>query len=445
MGRPTRALIAGLRRMRRGFTLVELMVALTGGLFVTIAVFLLARQSTELYQTETRIANATVGSVIGFERLRADIARAGYLTTPNIQRDPRFCGTIATAWPDFLEYLSSIRIQATTAVPAALSAAGIAPQEIILAGSYASNDQFPTWEIVDTGSNFAVTLQPDSPGMGRLGYHRETTQAGREALLSAVFASGRILRLVDTTGREQYARIATVAAPGTAIDASDSTRPKVLLANANPAVLFRAQQAVLNCGIHGGGDRTLVNVVNIVKYSIRDVSGIARLAPLTQAATVTGVVSSGAHSNTGRSELVREELDPSGQTIAGTEEVVAEFAVNLDFGIVVDELVVSGSTTSEQLLAFPPGDANVAAWAGDPATITLAARGPQLVRSVRARLSVRSQQADRETGIPSALADGGGEPISPGLYRFPVGGGFARVRTAQSEIAIRSHRSATWL
>jgi Tfp pilus assembly protein PilW len=45
---------------KRGFTLVELMVALSGGLFISLAVFALARDSGRFYQRESRIANATV-------------------------------------------------------------------------------------------------------------------------------------------------------------------------------------------------------------------------------------------------------------------------------------------------------------------------------------------------------------------------------------------------
>ena len=84
---------AAARRGNAGFTLVELMVALTGGLFISLAVFALSRDSGRFYQSETRLANATVGGMLGFERLRTDIARAGFLISPNAVRDPRLCGS----------------------------------------------------------------------------------------------------------------------------------------------------------------------------------------------------------------------------------------------------------------------------------------------------------------------------------------------------------------
>ena len=79
-------------RSRAGFTLVELMVAISGGLLISVVVFALARDATRFYQRESRVGDATLGVIIGFERLRADIARAGFLSTPNIQDDPLFCG-----------------------------------------------------------------------------------------------------------------------------------------------------------------------------------------------------------------------------------------------------------------------------------------------------------------------------------------------------------------
>src|SRR5215831_8019287 len=98
----------------RGFTLIELMVAVTAGLFVAIAAFALARQGSRFFQQEARVANAQFSATLGFDRLRADIARAGFLTTANVQRDPFRCGSTAT-WPSpSMPSLGSIRIAQAT-------------------------------------------------------------------------------------------------------------------------------------------------------------------------------------------------------------------------------------------------------------------------------------------------------------------------------------------
>ena len=46
------------RAIQRGFTLVELMVAITAGLFVAVASFALAKQGSKFFQQEARVANA---------------------------------------------------------------------------------------------------------------------------------------------------------------------------------------------------------------------------------------------------------------------------------------------------------------------------------------------------------------------------------------------------
>src|SRR4051812_5534001 len=97
------------RDTARAFTLVELLVAITAGLFVSIAAFSLAKQGSRFFQQEARIANTQFSAVLGFDRLRADIARAGYMSTANISRDPFRCGDL-TQFPPGMTGLASIRL-----------------------------------------------------------------------------------------------------------------------------------------------------------------------------------------------------------------------------------------------------------------------------------------------------------------------------------------------
>jgi len=123
----------------RGFTLVELMVAMVGGMFVSIAVFALAKHASGFSMRQARVADATLQSVVGFERMRADIARAGFLSSPNLSKDPRVCRTADDdLYPDRLKQLASVFIER---IPDGLSTEatenGLAPRRIRLAGSYA--------------------------------------------------------------------------------------------------------------------------------------------------------------------------------------------------------------------------------------------------------------------------------------------------------------------
>lgn len=435
---------ASSRRLTSGFTLVELMVAVTGGLFVSMAVFMLAKQATGLYQSESRVSNATLGSVVGFERLRMDIERASFLASPNLLRDPKMCGIPGGGWPAYLQRMTGVFIQPTASgsIPQELKDNGVKPDEIVLAGSYTSIDQFPTTSIDGTGgASHIVTLQTASGPMARLGFNDPAlTAAQRQALLASVFGIGRALRIVDTSGWQQYGTITAVVA---------SPDPVIELAITGPPILYRGSSTALKCGVMGNGKDHLVNVVNFVKYSIKSMDDTTKYPgyiPLYSAGVgggTSGVPATDAH----RGELVREELDTAGVTIAGSEEVVSEFAVDLQFGVTVNQVTTPATGSPvEQLLNIAPGAAGVLEWAGSPLTMDLTTHGPQRVRALRARLSVRSRAADRLSGMP----DGGGFPISGGLYRVALGGAagkapFARVRTMQSDVALRNHRGVIWL
>jgi Tfp pilus assembly protein PilW len=123
------------RRSAAGFTLVELMVAMTGGLFLSIVVFALSRDASRFYQRESRVANATLAGLSGFERLSSDVARAGHLSTPNINNDPDVCNKPQATWPAMLQSLRAIVITTNTTASdlTEVGEAGIKPKGIIIA------------------------------------------------------------------------------------------------------------------------------------------------------------------------------------------------------------------------------------------------------------------------------------------------------------------------
>lgn len=388
----------------RGFTLVELMVALSGGLFLSAVVFALSRDTTRFYQQETRVASATLAGLVGFERLKSDIQRAGYLSTPNIQRDPRILVPPTAADPIAIQQLASLRITAdtpnlaTNASYAANISAGqtIAPDQLILSGSYTVADEFP---IAQTDGS-AIVLQVNTPPMARLGYIGAPA-ASQDALIANVFTVGKIVRVVDRGGRMQFSSISAV---------TGSPRPVITLAT-----------AIQDLGGHGTGGS--VNVVNIVRYQIRDLKAEnqARWAPLFAA-------SDGAPGEASRTELVREELNAAGQVIAGSSDIVAEYAVVLDLS--VSGQLLPGATPT--LARSVPGDGSFTSYFSP----TSAGDRPQGVRTVRVRLGVRSREADR----PANIAGG------TGVYRFKVGAtdGWARVRTFQAEVSLPNQMGVRW-
>jgi Tfp pilus assembly protein PilW len=396
----------------RGFTLVELMVALSGGLFLSVVVFALARDATRFYQREGRVATATLSGMIGFERLKADIERAGYLSTPNIQGDPALGAGVNAGTPAGLFTLAALRITPNTpnlsanAAFALNAAAGqtLTPDQIVLSGSYSATDDFPTSHVAGS----TVYLQMNQPSMARLGYLNATSSAAQLALLQDVFgaSAGAILRYKDVDGKLYFAPITSVTA---------GSQPSITVQTALPA---RAGGGVN--GVKGLGDGGTANVVNIVRYRVMDLQNDSEGTPWQPLFTA----SQGAPGEVSRTELVRDQLDANGNVIPGSADVVAEYAVDLQFAV-FGQLAANVPS----LTFAAPGDGNFGTFfkangIGD---------SPQRVRSVRVRLSVRSREADREGGISS------------GFYRFQLGvAQWARVRTFQADVALPNQAGVQW-
>jgi len=403
-------------RASAGFTLVELMVALTGGLFISLAVFALARDSGRFYQREARIANATVSGLIGFERLRADLGRAGFLASPNIVRDPGLCGTVDASWPQALRNLASIQVSTPATSYPALTANGRTPPVLTLAGAYASSDVFGA-KIVPSGNNvmFELSVKEGAGALRRLG----NSAMPDTTAMQTVFPALRVLRIVQN-GRQYYGQI---------VNATGGAQPTVTI-NAQPPVQFRNGLCGL-AEIGSGASVPAINVVNFIQYAVQ--------APQTP----TGISgyqnlftnSSKGPGETGRTELTRVELDLNGTAIDGTEEIVAEYAVDFNMQLVA----VTSNTTGvdPNLSVISPGDPLFTTFTG-PTFGT--GNTPELVRSIRVRLGVRSREADRVATVAN--------PANQGLFRFNIGVGaaetFARVRTFQADVVLHNQADVLW-
>jgi hypothetical protein len=415
---------------RAGFTLVELMVALTGGLFVSLAVFALARDSGRFYQRESRVANATVGALIGFERLRTDIGRAGFLATPDVMRDPAVCLKPDANWPVALKSLASIRISTATAA-GALAANRRNLTTLTLAGSYGSADIFPA-RVVNNGQTVTFFMIPGSPALTRLGNGANPSNG----TVQGVFANARALRFVQY-GKQYYGQI---------VSATGGAAPSVTI-NTMPPIQFRS--GAVGCGaeiIGSGAGEGTINVVNFIQYSLRNLSNSPQGAPGPQtAAAKTNYASlytnsANAPGEAGRTELVRVEQDVTGAPIEGTEEITAEYAVDLGFQVTAVTAILG--CCDPTVTAIAPGSAAFATFTGDAFDVNVT---PEKVRSLRVRLGVRSRESDRPADI-GADTDAG---TDRGLYRFNIGSGtgtdtFARVRTFQADVALYNQIDVIW-
>ncbi|HEY6726923.1 MAG TPA: hypothetical protein VI197_22980, partial [Polyangiaceae bacterium] len=367
-------------------------------------------------------------------------------------RDPLVCSgqTAAEGWTNAqrsLREMGGVRIVPGGSRTAADGDDGLAtfwkdnklnPDQLILAGAFSSTDQFPAAEIgrpnaAGAPNVWRVYLQPNSPAMARLGYRTDGTQseAARLALVQAAFTpdgAARVLRILDRKGSHHYAVIGSVGMGTLAGDGQQT--PYIDLTG---AVILQQESRTTACGLQGLNVGATVNVVNFVRYSLKRLDD-----PQTypQFAAVYADEVPGTHEES-RAELVREELDVTGTAITDTTELVAEYAVDLKFS-------VSQLTTTGTLVEIAEGDDGIDAAAGNPRAGGGNAR-PDRIRSVHARLAVRSREADRDANIDLEAAN---LPVG-GLYRVALGanatGPYARVRTLQADIALRNHmRAVRW-
>jgi type II secretory pathway pseudopilin PulG len=419
----SQTLVKRARANARGFTLVELMVALTGGLIVSLAVFALARDSGRFYQRESRVANATVSAVLGFERLRTDIARAGFLSSPNIARDITVCSKPAANWPTELRSLASIQITQPVS-SGALLANGRTPPVLLLAGSYTSADSYAAVPI-PAGNNVIFQLEVNRGSFFRLGNGTNPTQA----IMQATFPVGGTLRFMQY-GKQYYGQI---------VAASGGTAPTVTV-NSSPPLQFRAGSLV-GCGIGGGlqgnGVGT-INVVNFIEYSVRNLSTGAQTVQAQSDYASLYTNSADGPGEAQRTELVRVEKNINGVAIEGTEEIVAEYAV--DLGIQISAVTSVVGCCDPTVSVIPPTSGTYGIFTGN---VFNSANTPELIRTVRVRLGIRSRESDR----PADVAADVGADTTRGLFRFNLGtstDSFARVRTFQADVALRNQMDILW-
>ncbi len=416
------------RRGERGFTLLELLVATVAGLFVVMAAFLLSRGATRLLTSESRLGAAQQNLRSGIERLRADLERASFMTSPNALADPDLCPPP----PPSMTYVQGITylLGGSAANTPNSAANGLLPDAIVLMGNFASSDQYPIADIQQVGGQVNVFLQYDSAGLATPASVRRLLSTGGEAglpinALKAVFndnPAGRLGRRSNIKGSSQLLALVS----GVSIGANG--QPLIALSNV-PTPVSSAAAPNKRCGYDGNGNQSTLNPVQIIKYELTSLATNPAYAWAYPTDFPADAV---------KYDLVRSELDGTGTLINNSQEIVAEYAVDLKFAFTVDTSLVGvgGAWVQPLLTSFPFNETSTAAmgYVDNVRVNTLAT--PQRVRSVRYRLSTRSREADRNVG----LDDGG-----PGLARYMVGANsYTRVRTAVGEVAIINQGGIRW-
>lgn len=397
----------------RGFTLVELLVAIAAGSLVATAAVLLSKNAVRLFQEESRMSYAQVAVANGMSRIGLDLEHAGRNSTKNPRTDNRLCYLGLADWPTGMRRLAPVHIESLEDLPQN-SGNDLRNERITIAGDMDSGDNWIMNTTLPGATGPTIVLQPASRSVRRLS---ALMQSGSiTTRLQEIFRTGRILH-IEGPINDYYGTIRGFNVTAGTVNIIDSISVAL---DSTPTVPMQPQ-SLLPCAIKGFGSGYPVHVISRVRYEVRSVLNDTAFTDYVQPLnTVTG--------DDTRTELIRTELMTNDNVMPGTTELVTEFALGMRFGLTA--LTITSQPDSPVLERFPITDptpnAQIYTVAG-PADID--GNRPESIRSVQVRLSTRSRAPDRPTGLL-------GQPGKP--YRFYVSTAkgadrFARVRTLERE------------
>ena len=416
----------------RGFTLIEVLVALSAGVLVSMAAFMLSKDATRFFQHEARISSAQMALTLAMNRLTGDIQRAGFLSSANVLLDPTVCRQTSTSWTPGLNALAGINIAASTqSTPQSLAQVpSLTPDQIIIGGSMDSSEVYQV-QCVLSGAGGAPLLVMRAPTnepatcRANASLGPSDTLAGNLTPLvypstypTASLASGRFARIYHPdTNCQWFGGISTFTIDGTGtLNVQLAALPTIPAKPAN------------TCGIALGdcGGGWLFSVVSRVKYDIRSLQGGSYAS--SQYAPVVAAVSPQVTGDSGRTELVRTELAADGSELSTATELVAEYAVDLRFGITVSTKI-TGDNYNPTVTTYPIGNSSVYSIAA-----SIQSSGtPELIRAVQVRLATRTRAPDRDASLPVQAADGRRLRFLIDPTMQPA---YARMRTLYANVAL---------
>ena len=374
----------------RGFTLLELMVALVAGLIAISAAYFVGASSSRHFAEQQRIAQTQTSVRMAAMRIERDIARAGLHGATNSAR-AQTCVTPAVAM-QALDYDPDVDVAALP--QAALN--GVNADRLRLTGNYATSDVYFVRQLAADGGS--LTLQQDWQSFRR-DFVDPASGDIDQARFDGVFTVNRALHIVTLQGNEFFV----------GIRGTDAANGRVTLAN-----------AITPGGPCTGGLMTgaMVAPISTIEYAVVNPSDSANPS----AADLTALVPPGGEAALdvalGRqnSILVRRELNRAGAVVAGSTQVVMEYVADFDVSFVFD-VAAAGVAPDLQRLNGAAAAARL-----DP----LAA--PESVRAVTFRLSARTRQEESRFEYTPRVGPLTRYDVNPNVL------GAARVRTLTREV-----------
>jgi prepilin-type N-terminal cleavage/methylation domain-containing protein len=356
-------------RTRHGFTLLELMVALTVGGIAITSIYAVGAASTRAFHQQQQIATLQSSLRIALGQLKRDFARAGYLGTPNVGagmvctnpgaplHDPVGNGALAAIArydEDFCANSANgcSNIHGTTAATeTANRTAGFTADSVVLMGNYETAYEYPITKV--SAGNAGVSISPDSHAYRTdfTRWHAGLVTDHDQTAFQEVFTRRRLIRIRTPRDLYHFALVTAAVAPTVNSD------PEIQFAPALPA----------GCASEASSENSIAPI-SAIRYFVRN-----ELNPPAANADTFGPMA----------QLVRADMDPAAKQttmLAGTPppRVVLDYVVAFRV-----RFVMNGAT--------PPGAIDNFVVGVPGATVTT---NPERVRAVRIDLAARTPEQD---------------------------------------------------
>lgn len=368
---------------RKGFTLIELMIALAAGTVAIGAIYYLSGMASRNYNTQMRVAETQMELRMASEQLRRDFGRAGYLAAPLASdTSPADCtGRQIRTATSFQALTIASNGSVSGAVADLMGVSNPARlDQVQLIGNYATGEDYQ----IASGTGNTVTFLSTSQSFRR---SFGATSPVWQAPFDDAFTVGRMLRIEDADGRRYFYNIASSqgAVPSVTLRETPSSCVETAYGSAVAAPVMRIEYSVVPIGV-GSETEAAFQGLEATGPSARHLA------------------------------LVRREVDlVTSVAVPGSERIVLDYVTEFRVDAIID--TTGTGTFLEVSDSTAPNVDSAPANQFRSAIVTLAARSPEVDRKL--------QHIGRVNGAMMTFQVGA-EPSDPAY-------GVARVRTLQTE------------
>lgn len=366
-----------------GFTLLEIMVALTVGGIALGSLYSIGAASTRHFREQQRISAAQTSLRSAMEQIKHDLQRAGFLGTPSTLVAGEICAPVTSV--DTANQFAAIAgyRKRVTPLPTQLDPSGLnsdpndfSVDQLWVMGNYATSGEYAN---IALGSDNKTITLPNNWQSFRRDFTLWTgSNAGNcdTAAFSAAFPPGRIVRLHSLNGGYFYAKVSSTTCTGTA-----------------PATIVLVDQVPAVCNMNGGW----ISPLGVLRYRVEN-----------------GLEAEGA-SDKRMTVLRRAEVKPeSRDTILTLNSVPTDDRALLDYVVHFSIDFMLAASTGSAVMDY------------GLATQTAVLSKPQAVRGAVIDIAVRTSQQE-----PDFTSD-----IPRQAFRVYSQRGAARVRRAHAEVLL---------